>query len=212
MILVTGGSGSGKSEYAEKLILDFGEAVRFYVATMEVYGAEGRRKVERHRELRKTKGFTTIEQPRGIGEICLNKFGKKSQKQGLKNGRFNKKTAVLLECIMNLAANEMFSDPFWTSLTVDVRAGTLRESQSRISFLADRIEREVAMLEEQTDFLVVVTGETGEDGEAYSAETMAYIRLMGEVNRRLAARAGQVWLVTCGIGVNLKGGEIKPWI
>ena len=34
LITVTGGSGSGKSAYAEKRILDLGERERFYIATM----------------------------------------------------------------------------------------------------------------------------------------------------------------------------------
>ena len=57
MILITGGSGSGKSAYGEKRILEAGEMTRYYIATMEVFGEEGRKKVERHREMRKEKGF-----------------------------------------------------------------------------------------------------------------------------------------------------------
>lgn len=51
LMVITGGSGSGKSEFAEK------QAVRlakggplYYLATMQVYGEEGRRKVERDRK------------------------------------------------------------------------------------------------------------------------------------------------------------------
>ena len=69
--LVTGGSGSGKSEYAEGLILDSPCSRRFYVATMIAYGKEGRDKVERHRVLRKGKGFITIEKPRNVGEVMV---------------------------------------------------------------------------------------------------------------------------------------------
>ena len=32
--VVTGGSGSGKSAYAEQCVLDFGPAKRIYIATM----------------------------------------------------------------------------------------------------------------------------------------------------------------------------------
>ena len=42
--LVTGGSGSGKSEYAEGLIMGYPCSRRYYVATMEVFGEEGRAK------------------------------------------------------------------------------------------------------------------------------------------------------------------------
>ena len=45
MILITGGSGSGKSAYGEKKrILEAGEMTRYYIATMEVFGEEGKKK------------------------------------------------------------------------------------------------------------------------------------------------------------------------
>ena len=50
LILVTGGSGSGKSAFAEQKAVSLaagGELV--YLATMQVYGEEGKKKVERHR-------------------------------------------------------------------------------------------------------------------------------------------------------------------
>ena len=52
MILVIGGSGSGKSAYAEKVALECQKEKRhFYLATMHVFGEEGQKKVERHRKL-----------------------------------------------------------------------------------------------------------------------------------------------------------------
>ena len=38
--LVVGGAASGKSEYAEQLILRAGALPRYYVATMEPFGAK----------------------------------------------------------------------------------------------------------------------------------------------------------------------------
>ena len=67
MILITGGSGSGKSAYGEKRILEAGDMTRYYIATMEVFGEEGRKKVERHKRLRQGKGFITIESPKEVG-------------------------------------------------------------------------------------------------------------------------------------------------
>ena len=92
--LVTGGCGSGKSEYAENLVAGSGCPCKWYVATMEVWGNEDRRKVERHRKQRAGKGFHTIERPRGLNALRIP--GSPEQ------------TAVLLECVSNLAANEMF--------------------------------------------------------------------------------------------------------
>ena len=63
--LVTGGSGSGKSEYAEQLITEFGEKERwrkrYYLATMMPFGEETKQKIERHRKMREGKGFCTVE-------------------------------------------------------------------------------------------------------------------------------------------------------
>ena len=42
--VVTGGSGSGKSEYAEKLIAESALHRRIYVATMMVWDDEGRKR------------------------------------------------------------------------------------------------------------------------------------------------------------------------
>ena len=102
--LVTGGSGSGKSEYAEGLILDSPCSRRFYVATMIAYGKEGRDKVDRHRMLRRGKGFITIEKPRNVGEVMVGEY-ETGLSPSSRTGR-----ALLLECVSNLAANEMFKE------------------------------------------------------------------------------------------------------
>ena len=44
MVLVTGGSGSGKSAFAEDRVLSFGDAKRVYIATMQPFDEEGKKK------------------------------------------------------------------------------------------------------------------------------------------------------------------------
>ena len=60
MIFVSGGSSSGKSAFAESLIVKSGIARRLYIATMEPFGAEAAVRIERHRALRAGKGFDTV--------------------------------------------------------------------------------------------------------------------------------------------------------
>lgn len=72
--LVTGGSGSGKSAYAEDVAVSAEGTEKYYIATMQIYDAEGERKVERHRKLRAGKGFTTIESPRNVGQVVFPTF------------------------------------------------------------------------------------------------------------------------------------------
>ena len=94
LILVTGGSGSGKSEYAENTAVRLAKEEGlplYYIAAMKPYGEEGRRRVERHRRLRAGKGFETWERYMDLKGLALPKRG-----------------VALLECLSNLTANEMF--------------------------------------------------------------------------------------------------------
>lgn len=94
--LIIGGAGSGKSEYAERLALRLADkAPRIYLATMQVWDAECRARVERHRHQRAGRGFATVERPRylaGIPEQALDSSG-----------------TILLEDLGNLAANELYA-------------------------------------------------------------------------------------------------------
>ena len=56
--LIIGGSGSGKSEYAENLICSLNPG-RVYLATMRPGDGESRKRIEKHRGMREKKGFVT---------------------------------------------------------------------------------------------------------------------------------------------------------
>ncbi|MCM1175616.1 MAG: bifunctional adenosylcobinamide kinase/adenosylcobinamide-phosphate guanylyltransferase [Blautia sp.] len=172
-ILVIGGSGSGKSAYAEQLAASLFQGEKYYLATMRVRDEEGRERVRRHRQLRKDRGFHTIEQPEAVHRALA---------------EMKAQQLVLLECITNLAANEMFSE-----------AGMKTASQT-----AEAVIGSVAALREHTAYLIVVSGNVFEDGVSYDRTTMEYIRAMGEINRRLAKMAGQVVEVVAGIPLVLK--------
>ena len=91
IVLVTGGSGCGKSTWAEKLIASLPDEKRIYIATMQVYDEESVRRVARHRAQRADKGFRTIE--------CEKDLASADIEEG---------SIVLLEDLVNLMANEMF--------------------------------------------------------------------------------------------------------
>lgn len=63
--LVLGGAASGKSAFAENLVLQSGKAP-VYIATAQVFDDEMAEKVARHRDMRGT-GWTTIEEPLDLG-------------------------------------------------------------------------------------------------------------------------------------------------
>ncbi len=89
---VIGGSGSGKSLFAETIINNSNLKNRTYIATMRVWDDEGQKRVEKHREMRKNKGFETLECHTNLEEIS--NFG----------------DCVLLEDLTNLFMNEWYGD------------------------------------------------------------------------------------------------------
>lgn len=91
MTLVIGGAASGKSEYAESLLLHV-PGPRYYIATMQPVGGEAMARIRRHQAMRAQKQFETIECYTNLTAVRLPKRG-----------------AVLLECMSNLAANEKYA-------------------------------------------------------------------------------------------------------
>lgn len=166
-ILVTGGSKSGKSRIAEKIVTA-SALPRYYIATMMPFGEEAGAAIARHRAMRAGKGFVTVERYTDIGATELPQRG-----------------AVLLECMGNLCANEMFSacEPNPVGKILDG----------------------MTALAEKCSLLVIVTNQVGEDGILYAPETMQYIRHLGEINQAIAAQADCVIETVVGIPLALKG-------
>lgn len=175
MTLIIGGSGSGKSAYAEACMLSLSKVKKkYYIATMQVWDAEGEKKIKRHRMLRKGKGFSTIEQPVDI-EKAIEKMEE--------GERF-----ALLECISNLTANEMF-------------AGAIPEMEEVV---AEKIIKGIELLNKEVNHLVIVSNNVFEDGKVYDAATMAYIRAMGKIHQKLTELADEVVEVVVGIPLVVK--------
>ena len=201
MILVIGGSGSGKSQRAESLVQQlcgeqetsalFHDAKtgcetsfdqrdskhrKIYLATMIAYGEEGLQRVERHKQLRQGKGFETIERPLFLEQLEV-----------------PKDAVVLLEDVPNLVANEMF------------------EKDGRCQTCLEVIKEGILHLRERAKHLVVVTGNVSEDGCLFEGDMKQYIDVLNDCNRFLAELADQVEEVVCGIPVRWKGKEIESY-
>lgn len=142
----------------------------YYVATMMPFGEETLKKIERHKLMRKDKGFKTIE--------CFYE---------LEKIEIEKDSLVLLECMSNLVANEMFS---------------LKKDRQRV---VDDVLRGVERLKDITSNLIIISNEVFSDGLEYDKESIEYIKCLGEINRKIAKMADQVIEVVYGIAVFNKG-------
>ena len=223
---VYGGSGSGKSAFAEQLVVSCGAERKYYVATMKVYDDEGRRKVLRHQKLRENKGFVTIEQPTCIGSAARQiqqnaqpvwqsagaRPGEKSSDAAVSGGSCGAyglcgvrenlavarpgenpsgKCAVLLECVMNLVANEMFTPD-----------GIVAESD-----VVKRVEEGLNELFSAADDVVVVSGNVFCDGIEYDETTKSYMRALAAVNAFVTQKADESFEIVAGIPLRIGSGE-----
>lgn len=166
LTLVIGGAASGKSEFAENLVLTL-PGRRVYVATMEPYDGECLARIEKHRRQRAGKGFLTLERYRDLGGLEVPTGAN-----------------VLLECMSNLLANELYSPQGGGSAAV-----------------LGGVERLCARCAN----LTIVTNEVFSGGKDYEGDTLRYLRALGSVNRALAARANRVVEVVYGCANVLKG-------
>ncbi len=186
LYVVTGGSGSGKSEFAEALAEEihrkwFGRGKLYYAATMYPQDEECRQRIRRHRSMRQGKGFLTV-------ECCT----------GIENLAADGEDVVLLECMSNLLANEMY-----------LEAGRIKSRNKEAYWeLCQAVLQPVWELSRRAGCLIVVTNEVFSDGRIYDQETNKYLDLLGSTNRILARKAEGVAEVVYTIPVWVKGEKL----
>ena len=186
--IVYGGSASGKSSYAESFAMSLqGEGRLLYIATMYPYKwntteiePETMQRIERHRAMRADKGFDTVECYRHVEHIVA-----------------KRQDVLLLECMSNLLANEMYLEP-------DSNAGSdMAETMSPVS---NKIVQALIDLSTRVQELVIVTNDVFSDGGSltYDESTREYVKNLAEINCALAREAATVTEVVCGIPVIVK--------
>lgn len=191
--VVTGGSGSGKSAFAEELICRKYEesgAARpggslIYIATMVPYGEETKKKIRRHREMRRNKGFSTIECYTGLDALTENGGLLSFDMADCADGQG--KPSVLLECMSNLVANEIY------------------EPGGANDDTAEAVLSGIEKLRKRCRHLVVVTNEICSESAEDSGEMKLYKKTLAKINQGMAEKADGVAEVVYGIPVFVKG-------
>ncbi|MBR5509050.1 MAG: bifunctional adenosylcobinamide kinase/adenosylcobinamide-phosphate guanylyltransferase [Lachnospiraceae bacterium] len=170
LVLVTGGSGSGKSEFAENLVQQLHRKPFLYIATMYPFDEECHKRIARHRDMRKEKQFDTLECYTGLKQADVSGYG-----------------TVLLECMSNLVANEMYQENGAGEQCVEV------------------VLEGIDHIQKQCEHLVIVSNEIFSDGIPYEEETERYQRYLGKINQEIARRADLTAEVVYSIPLIHKG-------
>lgn len=182
---ITGGAGSGKSEYAEQLAERLHAELAgplYYVATMHPAprDSDAAARIAKHQKRRAGRGYTTIECPTDIAQLrALLTKGSNQPDIAADASR----AVFLLEDLTNLYANEVY--------------GTSGHPHEIVAPLLE--------LKRQAGAVIIVANELYSDGIAYAPETATFLRDLAGIAAELSAAADQVTEVVYGIPVQLKG-------
>ena len=174
-VFICGGSGAGKSAFAETVAQRLGGSL-VYVATMPVVSPEDEKTVERHHRLRCGKGFITLERPGKLLELP-------------DNGE-----TILIECISTHIANVMFGQDNGKS-----------DFNNNTAYWESILKAELAPLLHRKGNTIFVSAEVTSDGITYSPETETYKSVLTAINSYLIENSDSAWEMVCGIPAKIKG-------
>ncbi len=173
IILVTGGSRSGKSRFA----LELAEKVsnkRLFLATSPVVDGEFNERISLHRKEREGRGWQTIEEEVDLYKVVDEK------NDGVE--------IILIDCLTLWVNNLLFK----------------KGSDLNLDELSKECLKLIEKIRECDLTVVMVTNEVGLGIVPDNKLARLYRDLVGSCNQLVAAEADRVFLVSCGIPLQLK--------
>ncbi len=176
LVLVTGGTRSGKSDFALGYCGNISEN-RCFIATCVAGDAEMAERVEAHRKTREGQGWDTVEEPRRLVETIT----------GLGNYE-----VLLIDCLT-----------FWVTNLLYQRKQEKKTFDAAVMVKeAERLASAVAAFPGRC--CCCVTNEVGQGIVPANPLAREFRDLAGICNQTLAQHASEVYLVSCGIPLPLK--------
>lgn len=183
--LVLGGARSGKSDFAQKLALDWGGQVLF-VATAQAGDEEMRRRIQEHQRSRPASWRTVEETARPTEAITAHQTDAQ---------------VVLVDCMTLWLAN--------------LYTGSVHQEETPPPELETMVFNELGNLHDwfraSSASLITVSNEVGMGIVPPTPLGRAYRDLLGRVNQFLGVRADEVYLLVAGIPIELKRLTVTPW-
>ena len=177
-ILISGGAKSGKSTYAEDLLLKLANnKTHYYIATMIPYDEEDHKRILNHQEKRKDKGFQTLE----VGTDITNLISK-----------LNKNDYLLLDSLTALVLNEMFKN----------------ENKLTIEELEDKLCKDFSIILTYFKNIIMVSDYIFSDCDNFSDYTTNYLKIYGHLLKMIAKKCDVVIEMNNGIKTIHKGRKL----
>lgn len=174
VILVTGGTRSGKSDFAQALAEEI-DGSRCFVATCPVTDEEMAARIEKHQQSRRTVVWSTVEEPLAIAEVVSR----------------DAYDLYLVDCLTLWVSN----------LMMDCSSNRADCSEEFIETITGKLLSAVSAV---SATVIFVTSEVGSGIVPDNALARRYRDLVGTCNRIIAAAADEAVLVSCGLPLYLK--------
>ena len=193
LIFVTGGAKSGKSKFAEEMLLKLnnGKQKNIYLATSLVFDEEMKKKVHLHKKRRKDE-WLTVEAYKNF-ENELSNFFENNDK--IKNN-------MLVDCLTNMITNIIFENQNidWDNFEKKLYIQTLEKLNKDV----EHSVIELLNVADQFENAIIVSNELGM-GLVPSYPLGRYFReIAGKMNQIVAEKADEVYLVVSGIPMKIK--------
>lgn len=176
VVLVTGGCRSGKSAFAQQLAEKI-SGNRLFVATCPRTDAEMDLRIQRHQQARLNRGWQSVEEPYAPADVIT----------GAAAG-----TTILVDCLTLWVSN----------LLLSAESSNQPLTEDRMALLAEEL---VSAAQRHHGCVLMVTNEVGLGIVPENSLARRYRDLVGRCNQYVAAGSDQVYLVSCGIPMQLKG-------
>ena len=194
LIFITGGAKSGKSKFAEELILKLnnGKQENIYLATSLVFDEEMKEKVRLHKERRKN-DWRTVETYKNF-ENSLNKYFPKTKNE-VKNN-------ILVDCLTNLITNIIFEKEYIDWENFDKKSYI--QDLEKLDKIVKNSVNELINVSKNFENAVIVSNELGM-GLVPNYPLGRYFReIAGKMNQVVAEKADEVYFVVSGIPMKIK--------
>ncbi|NMM63206.1 bifunctional adenosylcobinamide kinase/adenosylcobinamide-phosphate guanylyltransferase [Clostridium sp. P21] len=179
VILVTGGSRSGKSTFAEQILE--GKDNVLYIATAKATDEEMKKRIEIHRKNRNQK-WSTYEGFKGLDKVLKKDTNK----------------YVMLECIGTMITNLIFEKYHdFDNISMEEIAELekeVKEEVAKVIFAARENDKE----------MIVVTNEVGCTLVPEYKLGRIFSDIVGHINQFIGSLSDEAYMITCGFSIKLK--------
>lgn len=189
LTFISGGVRSGKSAYAEKILVDEAETNGgrlVYIASGTATDLEMENRIKKHQMDRSEFNWTTFEQPINLEEVLP---------------QVQPDDLVLWDCLTTWLANELYEG--WEKGTPCIAQVGCMEQK------VEQLHKTIELILATASQLIIVSNEVLDDVPPIEEETEVYRQWLGEIHQQFVTRAQTTIEMECSIPIYWKKEDVR---